>query len=236
MMTNAKYPQGIFSWGPDRVDQEDVDYAEDVNSVAAEVTAVENTLGVAAQTEKNPIAGNPVTYPSVDARISDNLAGNQLPVCILGNDELQVNNFQSAGSNYGVWNVYNNANFDPFNMYNGTDVTIPVLGLWRITIGQQWDWWSTGYHGCYFYLNDYYFRQDIWHWDFAGNYFGGWWWTVDNIQRPGSTKITWEGILGKGDRIQVLSENGCPHTPHRTFDQEFKAVFVREVPIGTPTG
>jgi hypothetical protein len=235
-MTNPTYPSGVFSWGTDRVDYESIDLAEDANSLAAEVVALESTLGTDAQTESSPVAGNPVSYATVDARISDNLAGNQLPVCILGNPSLQVPNFQSAGTNYGAWNTYSNVNFDPFNMYNGTDVTIPALGLWRITIGQQWDWWSTGYHACYFYLNNNYFRQDIWHWDFAGNSPGGWWYTVDDIPRPGSNKITWEGILGEGDRIQVLSENGCPDTPHRTFDQEFKAVFVRSVPLGTPTG
>jgi hypothetical protein len=237
----ASYPNALFTWGADRQNEIDVDWAADANGPAAEILAIENTLGLNPQIEKQPIVGpNPIVYPSVDDRISATLDGTGIPVCSLGNSELMVPNTLncSAATNYGVWNSYDNVAYDPFGMYNGTVVTIPASGWWRITIGQYWDWWSTGYHRCLWYVGDQWWRHDIWHWDFAGNQVGGWWFTNDDVgqQRYSHTSITWEGVLTQGTIMRVASENGCPHTPHRTWNQEFKAAFVRTVPSGTPAG
>lgn len=238
-MTTPQYPGSTFYWGPDRQNEINVDFAADVNGPAAEIIAIEETLGVNPQIEKSPITGNQITYPDVDTRISATLDGTGIPVCSLGNNELFVPNTLNltAATNYGVWNAYT-ANYDPFNMYNGSVVTIPVTGWWRIIVGQYWDWYSTGYHRCLWYVGNQWWRHDCWHWDFAGNQPGGWWYTNDEIgpQRYAHTSITWEGVLTAGTAMRVLSENGCPDTPHRTWNMEFKASFVRTVPSGTPAG
>jgi hypothetical protein len=240
-VTVAQYPNAFFNWGPDRVNEVDVDWAADVNGPAAEIIAIENTLGINPQTEKQPVVGPaPIAYASVDARISATLNGTGIPVVSLGNDQLMVPNTLNltAATSYGVWNSYSIVNYDPFGMYNGTVITLPATGWWRISAGQRWDWWSTGYHRLLWWVDDDWWDHDVWHWDFAGNQPGGWWFTDDDIgeQRWTHTSITWEGVLTKGKTMRVLSENGCPHTPHRTWNQWFKASWVRSVPAGTPAG
>lgn len=233
-MTAALYPKGVFNWGNDRIDGVDVDWADDQNSLAAEVVALENSVGEMPMVGAT-IIGPDITYQSMSARLTADEEGLNIPVISLGQDELFVDNFQGAGSYYGQWNTYNDQVYDPYGMYNGVDVTIPVLGWWRVIIGQYWDWWSTGYHRMSFFVDEVFWRHDVWHWDFAGNYPGGWW-MLDDIQRPTHTSIAWEGVLNAGQRIRVLSENGCPHTPHRAYGADFKASFVRKVPVGTPAG
>lgn len=240
-MTIAQYPNAFMNWGADRINEIDVDWAADVNGPAAEIIAVEKTLGVNPQIEKQPIVGPaPIVYDDVDDRISATLNGTGIPVVSLSNNETFIpNTFNClAATHYGVWNSYSNVNYDPFGMYNGSVITIPATGWWRITTGQRWDWWSIGYHRLLWWVDDDWWDHDIWHWDFAGNVPGGWWWTVDGIgpQRWTQNTITWEGVLTEGKTMRVLSENGCPHTPHRAWNQWFKASFVRTVPPGTPAG
>ena len=47
---NAVYPNGYFTW-TDRIDEVDIDYAEDINAVADDLSAVENTLGLLPQVQ-----------------------------------------------------------------------------------------------------------------------------------------------------------------------------------------
>lgn len=225
-MVAPVFPKGIATWS-DKQDEIDVVFAADPNELAADLLSVETTFGVMPQVEKAPITGLPVTYETVDARISDLLAHRQMPVVSLNSDEQFIHNFQGPGTFFGEWNTYDEV-FDPFEMYNGADVTIPVTGWWTVTVGQFWDWFSTGYHACHFFLNDIWFRASpLWHWDFAGNTIDGWWQGGIGEQRPGHTTITHQGKLNAGDRIRILSENGCPHTPHRAFQMDFQASFQR---------
>jgi len=125
--------------------------------------------------------------------------------------------------------------YDPFSMYNGADVTIPADGWYIVSIAQTWDWWSTGYHGHWFWVDDQYYRHHHWFWDFPGNYEGGYWYRSTAEQRPATTHIDWQGVLKQGQRLRSLSENGCPHTPHQTYNMSFAISFVRSVAPGTPS-
>lgn len=232
-MTRAIFPQSIAAW-TDRIDEIDTVWANDPNSIAAEVGAIESVLGVMPQVEKFPITGTgTIAYDSVDARLSDMVAGSHIPVMSLSSPEQHINNWRGAGAEYGEWNTYG-VDYDPFGMYNGTDVTIPADGWYSVSIAQTWEWWSTGYHGHWFWIDNRYYRHHHWHWDFHGNEEGGWWYRSQSEQRSATTNIDWQGILHKGQRLRALSENGCPHTPHRTFDMSFAISFVRSVASNAP--
>lgn len=234
-ITIAIYPASIVQW-TDRVDELNTVFAEDPNAIAAEVGAIESYLGVNPQIEKLPIIGTTTTYNTVDARLSDMLNGNQIPVLALSSPSQMIDNWQSAGSNYGEWNTYN-VNFDPFNMYNGADITIPVAGWWHLTAAQTWDWWSTGFHAMSLWISGVQFRQDIWQWDFPGNQVTSIpnYWYKPGDQRPAPTSIDWQGVLQAGQRIRILSENGCPHTPHQTSSMSLALSFVRSVASSIPS-
>ena len=135
-----------------------------------------------------------------------------------------------------VFNSYNVVK-DPYNIWNGQDATIPCSGYWSISAKQRWSQQSSQYNGA----------------DFLFLYVGGaahldgvgmWSWTdaLDNknynypanvLNGQGWTQIHWEGLLQKGDRIQVMSASAtnCPSSQitemtfhamcHRTLDFNF---------------
>src|SRR5579862_3663844 len=137
------FPNAIFTW-QDRVDQVNIDFANDINSVASDLISVESTLGANPQVESNPPSGGtPLTYSSVSSRISDAMQNAQLPVCILRADPFVVNN-TSVGQLTNFNSVY-----DPYSMFNGTDMSIIANGWYMFTVHQTWSWWSDGYSHTY---------------------------------------------------------------------------------------
>jgi hypothetical protein len=242
-MTIASYPNAQFSWGTDRVDGITVDWANDVNSLAAEVVAVEGAVGDNPQNEPYLPADSTgfnaagPNFSSASQRMSAITNGTMTPVVSLSFDELYIPNTFSCGpgTQYGFWNNWDRR-YDPWNCYNGVDITCPASGWWIVSSGQWWDWYSTGYHRHSFWCGGDFYRHDFWDWDFDGNRYGGYWWTNDYVQRPTFTSFTWQGVILAGQRMQILSENGTPHTPHRTYNGDFKATWIRSVPPGTPAG
>src|ERR1700735_744295 len=84
-MATSVYPTGIISWVP-RINCVDIVWANDPNSLANEITSIEQTVGVNPQIEKSPpttIAGPTVSYGNVDARVSDAMNNNLLPYTYL---------------------------------------------------------------------------------------------------------------------------------------------------------
>lgn len=235
-MTFAIYPAAVATW-TDRLNQIDTIWAQDPNSLAAEILALESTLGVMPQQEKFPVIGSaPITYATVDARLTAIAQAAQLPVVSLTNSEQWVPNNQSSATNYGQWNSYRQA-YDPFGMYNGTDITIPATGWWLVTAGQKWDWWSNGYHGMWLYIDNDYAEHHHWFWDFPENGSHGYWRTEDNLEREAKTHISWQGILNQGQRLRILSENGSSDTPHRSYSQTFSVSMLRSYPpAAAPAG
>lgn len=238
-MSNVQpvYPNGTFAW-TDRVDEQDIDFANDINSVASEVISTESTLGVNAQIEPNPPSGIPINYPTVSARITDAMNNNQLPVVSLGNSQFTCGN-NSSGSliNYKI-------NYDPFGCYNGTDITCPVDGWWIISGTQTWNWWNDGYSHHMLCFNGFgnILHEDFVDWEFSGNAVpglngtGGFfgvpivtprWWVFG--KRPRRTQVWWQGPLHEGDRLSVLAENGTSNAAHVISGLTLKATCTRRI-------
>jgi hypothetical protein len=222
-MTQAVFPKSIFPW-TDRVDEVNVVFANDPNSLAAEIVAVENTLGTMPQVEKAPYSGNPVSYSSVDARISDVLAGNQLPYCSITINQFFVYNNQGPGSFFGHFNTFSKV-YDPFGYYNGSDITIQASGLYIVTSSQQWGWHDSGYLRHSLYCDGIWFAGDRWDWDFAG--FGP---AFYEPSRQASTSFSWMGPLTAGQRLQVVSENGTSFNPFPVTNSWMRLVCLRKLP------
>jgi hypothetical protein len=227
-ITNSVYPNGIFTW-TDKQDNSDDVMAIDPNSLAAEVEAIENTMGVLTATEKSPPSGQPLEYPSVDARLSAMANNANMPLSELSSSATSVPNWIGAGTSYGQWNVYAPA-YDPFGFFNGSDITIPDNGWYRVSAGQMWSWWSIGYDMISLYENASLLQQDLWSWELTGNVPAGQYQAGANIQRPGSTHIEWEGRLYANDRIRVLSENGTTNSPQSVSNLWLKVSFVASIP------
>ena len=223
-MTKAVFPKSILPW-TDRVDQINVVWANDPNSLAADLISVENTLGVMPQVEKAPFVGNPVTYATVDARISDTLASSLHPYA-----ELNASNFychndeQWGGGNRGHVNSYNKV-YDSHGSYNGSDITVPCSGLWLITGQQNWEWHDSGYCFHHLYCGGNWCAGHRWDWDFAGTGPGYY-----NPDRTLTTYFSYLGPLKAGQRVQSISENGTSRNPYRIISSYLRIYCLRTLP------
>lgn len=228
-MSNVQpvYPNSVLTW-TDRVDQQSIDFAGDINTVASDLISVEKTIGTTPNIEPNPPTGTPVTYATVSARISDAMNNKELPVCELTSSQIVLNN-----STAGILNTYK-ATYDPFNMFNGVDLTIPANGWWYVTVSQTWQGWNDGYSHLSLCLNGTanIIDDDLINWQFPGNTVlagvGGRW------RRFGSRSITstcvWQGLAHKGDRFSGFSENGTSNAAHVVNNLSLKASMLRTIP------
>lgn len=228
------YPDGIFPW-TDRVDQQDIVFAEDVNPIVAEIESIENTIGTTPNIEPSPPqGGGPVTYSSISSRITAAMDNSNLPVVSLGNSSFTCPN-DSSGTLI-PWQI----RFDPFNCYNGTDVTAPASGWWIVTANHSWNWWNDGYSHHMLCLNGFgnILHEEFVDWEFSGNlvpvttqvpsfFITPRWWLFG--KRPRRTTVTWQGLLNKGDRLSVLAENGTSNPAHVLTGLNFKAIMIKTV-------
>lgn len=216
----AVYPNTNFTWR-DRIDNVDPVFANDVNSIVDEVIAIEQTAGTNPQQEKQPIIGTtPVNYASIDARISATLQGTLKPVV-----ELSCNNLPCKSGEL-IFNSYR-ARFDPFRMYNGNDVVVPADGWWIISATQEWEQpfgFETGFSTCGLFLNGAFLHHHVWRWDFPNR---GLWPFGFPIGTIGTNTLTWQGLLHRGDRFQIGSNNGTFFEPHHILTGDLKACWIR---------
>jgi hypothetical protein len=222
-MSSAVFPKSIVPW-VDRIDQVNVVYAADPNSLAAEVIAIENTIGVMPQVEKAPYVGNSVTYSTVDARMSDILAGNLHPYTELSTQNFYCNNDERWFGNWGHGNFYNRV-YDSHGFYNGTDITVGVSGLYLVTAQQTWEWHDSGFcfHHCYIDYN--WCAGHRWDWDFA-NAGPGYY----DPTRLLTTSITYLGPITQGQRVSIVSENGTSRNPYHVISSNFRIYCLRKLP------
>lgn len=209
----------------DRIDQIDVVWANDPNSLAAEIIAIENTLGAMPQVEKDPYVGNPVSYATVDARISDTLAGTLHPYAsISSNSFYSYNTDRWGGGRRGHLNTYNKV-YDPYGFYNGWDITVPVSGLYLIFGQQTWEWHDSGYcfHHCY--VNDNWCCGHRWDWDFASS--GPGYYDPD---RQLTTAYSALIPIAAGQRVQSVSENGTSRNPYFISSSYLRIYCLRMLP------
>lgn len=228
----AVFPGGIFNW-IDRVNYEDIDWAQDPNSLAAELIAIENTLGVLPQKLASPNAGPPITFTNV-AQLLDYLAsGAQIPVVEVQNTVQVIANRQGSGTHYGMYNSYPTSVYDPFLLANASGVRAPVTGWYTIDAGEFWDWNASGYNAAHLWVGAGLKATDRWDWAFQGNAQGGYWQAESNVGRPGYTGIHWAGVVNQGQQISVVSENGTSNQLANVRNLQLSVSLTRLTPTDT---
>ena len=223
-MTAAVFPKSILPWTA-RIDEVNVIWANDPNTLAAEIIAIENTLGEMPQVEGSPFVGSPVTYSTVNARISDTLAGTLHPYAELSASNFHCYNTDRWGSSgYGHLNSYNKV-YDSGGIYNGSDITVPCSGLWLITGRQTWEWHDSGYCFHHLYCGGNWCAGHRWDWNFAS--YGPGYYEPD---RSLTTYFSFLGPLAAGTRVQSISENGTSRSPYQVLSSNLRIYCLRTLP------
>jgi hypothetical protein len=210
------YPRALVSW-TDRIDGTDIVWAADPNRLAAEIISIEQTLGAMPQVEPNVPVGNPVTYSSVSARISDTMLGGQLPYVSLTNPKFKL--ARGGGYYNGSFNTFNVVS-DHWKYFNGSDITIEAPGVYQIDGSQSWPHQTSGYVMSMLVINTARMRIDRWDWanyDPTGTDYA-------------STDLHWTGVLSKGDRIRVASQNATSQNPTTVTFSNLTVQYLRDLP------
>lgn len=223
MAVTPTYPNGILPW-VNRIDQQNTVFAADPNTLAADLIAVESTLGTNPQVELAPPVGVQVVYPNVSARIHDVQLGNQLPVVSLYNPAYNV-----PHSNTNPILVNYNALIDPFGFHNGTDITVQASGWYIVTVQQSHDWASSGYFDTSLLVNSSAAANDRWSWDNPENQPS----LPGFAPRGALQSFTWQGPLNKGDRLSVFNINVTSKSVMGVMFAYLRACFIRSIPSGT---
>lgn len=239
-MSNVRpvFPKSYFSWS-DRTDEVSNVLANDPNSIASELISVEKTLGVMPHQEKHPVAGPPITYSSVDARLTDIQQGNQVPFAEFGVNPMDVPNGATFSANVGnapgKLNTYS-PKWDNFNFYDGHTATIGITGAYLITAWQEWPFNTSGFVAMHLFFNAVtigngpaWQNMGIFNWSFPQTGPTRWDRTGFN-NRQCMTELTWIGIANKGWRIQILSENGTPSPTQRVINGAMRIYYLRSTP------
>lgn len=216
---NPTYPSGVFQWN-DRVDNVNIDFANDINSAVAEIESIESVFGSNPQIETGVPGSGPITYNTVSDRITDAMTNAQLPYCALLANAIPV-----SCNNAGQL-IQFKVSLDTGGCYNGTDITIPFNGWWSIQSTATWSWNDRGYCHHQLCLNgaNNCVERHIFDLEFSGN--------VTGLQyspngtpvqqstltpryykygkRPVNTKTSFEGPLHAGDHMSIYLENGQP--------------------------
>lgn len=202
----ATYPNSIFFWTP-RIDQQNIVFANDPNTLANEIVAIESTLGTNPHKEKHPPTGTGYTYRSVDSRISAANGNWDMPWATFYGPNFFIGQGQSL---YNTYKPYN----DAYGIWNGKDVTIPATGWYNIYAAQKWNQHGNNFRGgnvLVLYWNGQFIDAAIWDWD---NFFGdtSFHYVQQVYQAQGFSRINFGSFFTKGDHLQFLSVNStfCP--------------------------
>lgn len=222
----AIYPNNILNWTP-RIDDVNIVFANDPNTLASEISAIETYVGTTPQIEGHPpVPNHPVTFSTMSSRLSAAQGNELMPYCSLSNVNGQ---FIVQGTQF--FNSYGVAQ-DPYGMWNGKDITIQSKGWWLLTASQKWNQHGNNFRGgnvLFFYLNGTWVDADIWNWN---DFFGDTTFTYANnvFNSNGYSRLVWTGMLNAGDRIQVLSANStfCPGI--QITNMTLKAVCLINLP------
>lgn len=216
----TSFPKTIASWRT-RIDQVDTVWAADPNALASEIIAVENAVGTMPQTEPSPPVGNPVTYKSLSARVTDTALGAQHPYIELYNADFWVGQ-GSALSTYGVFNSYRVVE-DNWGYFNGSDITIRAPGVYAIDAYQTWVPYNNGWVHLMLGINNVVTRSSMWHWnDFPAN--AG---RQSYYERWATTSFFFMGALNKGDRIRIASEQQTSAATYRVVNSTLRCLYLR---------
>ena len=222
------YPKSIVSW-TDRINGEII-WAADPNSIAAEVVALENAIGVNPSVESNPPFGPPQQYSSLSSRVSAAMLQTEHPFISLELDNFRINWQQSHGLNAVDFMQFHppfRVRHDDWHYFDGTCMTVRAAGLYLVIQNQQWEYRPSGWCRCHCRINDDVRRQCVWNFDQfpqGNNRFG----QTYNGEFGYTDTIHFE-ILDKDDIVRLTLGNATDVDDLLCMESTFEAYYLRQM-------
>jgi hypothetical protein len=180
-MSSATYPNGVKVWSP-RVNQRDDVEADDVNSLAAEIIAIQTTLGLSPAIDTS-VNGDHIDHQTVSQRLHDIQSGYNRPVVRLEGNAIIPNAAEIPIDFAAIA-----AQIDSDGAFDGVGITIPRSGWWVLTGDCRWPINTNGFR--------------LLALTFSGTN------ELSGQTSPGTgffvrTSVSWQGNLTKGAKIRL---------------------------------
>lgn len=219
----AVYPNSIFPWTARR-NNLDVVWANDPNSIVAEVQAIESIIGTNPNIETGTYNGVPLIFSTMNARVAAAATLQNMPFAVLANTgTTTIAPNKTMRFSYTVV-------ADQYAMWNGIDITIPASGLYYVFANVDWDTkgvFASGVSRQTLIVNGKGVNSDFHVWNYPSEQV----WQV--LGFDAHTQHSWMGGFTKGDVVTIGIGNATNCT--MTIDYaSLRTFMVRQFSPGVP--
>lgn len=220
----AAYPSSLLSWSA-RINSQTI-FAADPNTLAAEIDAIEQFVGVNPQNESSALTGSTNTFNTLSQRVSAAMLQS-------GHPYIEVSN----STNFNIWHStatghVGNVGFHTTNSnwpgYIGSsgNVTIQDSGVWEINAHLQWGYAGSGWVQHVLYKGSTELRRSFFSYDMfpasGSNTYG-----ERYLNGNGHTETTFIGRLSAGTVVSVAAGNFTNVNPLPIISGSLSLYFVR---------
>lgn len=220
----AAYPASLLSW-TQRVNGQTA-WAADPNTLADEIDAVEQFVGLNPQIESSALTGATKTFASMSARLSDAMLQRGHPYVQISrsnNWPVPYNN-SSAHTTQNAFNTV--ASGWPNYVHVGGNIVIQDTGVWLINAEQRWSYASSGWVMMEILTNGNVARRDIFSYDqfpaSGSNTYGERFLNMD-----GHNESNFIARLNAGTVVNVASGNFTNVNPLNVQSMTLTAYYLR---------
>jgi len=220
----AAYPSSILSW-TQRVNSQTV-WAADPNTLADEIDAVEQYIGINPQIESSALTSATKTFSSMSARLSDAMLQRGHPFIEI-NRSTNWNVYHNTSSTHTAKNAFNNV-VSPWGNYvgSGGNITIRDTGVWFIEASQRWQYATSGWVMQELYAGSAIIDRDIFSYSqfpqSGSNVYG-----ERFLNTDGYNKTTFLGRITAGTVVSVASGNFTNLSPLQVQSMSLSLYYLR---------
>lgn len=220
----ASYPGSLLSW-TQRVNSQTI-FAADPNTLAAEIDAIEQFVGLNPQNESSALTGATASFNTLSQRVSAAMLQSGHPYIEISNStNFNIWHSTTTGHTGAVGFLTTNSNWPGYVGSSG-NVTIRDSGIWLINAHLQWQYASTGWVQHVLYKGSTELRRAFFSYDqfpaSGSNTFG-----ERYLNGNGHTETTFLGRLSAGTVVSVAAGNYTNVNPLAIVSGSMSLYFVR---------
>lgn len=221
---SAAYPASLLNW-TNRINSQTI-FAADPNTLAAEIDAIEQFVGVNPHIESSALLVTNRTFTSLSARVSDAMLQKGHPfIQIVRTNPWNVPH--STSTTHVLQNPYNiNSSIVGNYIISGGTITIQNTGLWLVNAEQVWSYAQSGWVMMELRSGSTTLRRNVFSYSqfpqSGSNTFG-----ERFLGQSGHTETTYLGRLNAGTVISVSSGNFTNVNPLAVNSMSLSMYYLR---------